>query len=131
MKKNKIVDSSNSSNLNLLCKNFRLWHLVSCITHLKHLIVLPSISFNWKLHLFIENINIHRTKLKISETIKDMEAYEKLTDSILEKILQSKKGGLEKSREILRRVQKRNLYKSVDKMDPKQSTKTDSELKVI
>lgn len=69
------------------------------------------------------------TKLKISETIKDMEAYEKLTDSILEKILQSKKGGLEKSREILRRVQKRNLYKSVDKMDPKQSTKTDSELK--
>lgn len=81
--------------------------------------------------MFIENIYIHRTKLKISETMNDMEAYEKLTDSILEKILQSKKGGLEKSKEILRRVQKRNLYKSVGKMDPKQSTKTDSELEVI
>lgn len=76
-------------------------------------------------------------KLKLSETIKDMEAYEKLTDSIFEKILQSKKIildeskkiRLEKSKEILRKVQKRKLYKFVGTMNPKRSTKTDSELK--
>lgn len=60
-----------------------------------------------------------------------MEAYEKLTDSIFEKILQSKKPGLEKSKDILRKVQKRKLYKFVGEMNPKRSTKTDSELKVI
>lgn len=68
-----------------------------------------------------------------------MEAYEKLTDSIFEKILQSKKIildeskkiRLEKSKEILRKVQKRKLYKFVGTMNPKRSTKTDSELKVI
>lgn len=68
-------------------------------------------------------------KFKLSETINDMEAYEKLTDSIFEKILQSKKPGLEKSKDILRKVQKRKLYKFVGEMNPKRSTKTDSELK--
>lgn len=68
-------------------------------------------------------------KFKLSETINDMEAYEKLTDSIFEKILQSKKPGLEKSKHILRKVQKRKLYKFVGEMNPKRSTKTDSELK--
>lgn len=74
---------------------------------------------------------LHRKKLKISETIEDMEAYEKLTDSIFEKILHSKKSGLEKSKEILRRVQTRNLYQFVGRMDPKQPIKTDFELKVL
>uniref|UniRef100_A0A8W8MK04 HD domain-containing protein n=1 Tax=Magallana gigas TaxID=29159 RepID=A0A8W8MK04_MAGGI len=70
-------------------------------------------------------------KLKISDTIEDMEAYEKLTDSIFEKILHSKKSGLEKSKEILRRVQTRNLYKFVGLKDPKQPIKTDFELKWV
>lgn len=68
-------------------------------------------------------------KLKISETIKDMEAYEKMTDSIIENILQSDDSNLKESKEILRRVQKRKLYKFVGEMDPKKSTNTASELK--
>lgn len=60
-----------------------------------------------------------------------MEAYEKMTDSIIEKILQSNDSNLKESKEILRRVQKRKLYKFVGEMDPKKSTNTASELKVI
>lgn len=81
--------------------------------------------------MLIKILIFHRKKLKISETIEDMEAYEKLTDSIFEKILHSKKSGLEKSKEILRRVQTRNLYKFVGIKDPKQPIKSDFELKVL
>lgn len=50
-----------------------------------------------------------------------MKAYEKLTDFIVEKILLSKKPDLEKSKEILRKVQERKLYKFVGKMVSKKS----------
>lgn len=46
-----------------------------------------------------------------------MEAYEKLNDSIIDKILLSKKKGLEKSKEILERVQKRELYTCVGEIN--------------
>lgn len=49
-----------------------------------------------------------------------MEAYEKLNDSIIDIILLSEKEGLEKSKEILERVQKRELYTCVGEInDPK------------
>lgn len=51
--------------------------------------------------------------------IEDMEVYEKLMDLIFEKIFYLKKSGLEKLKEILRRVQMRNLYKFVGRMDLK------------
>lgn len=71
--------------------------------------------------------------------IKDMEVYEKLMDFIFEKIFQLKKIildelkkiRLEKFKEILRKVQKRKLYKFVGIMNLKRSIKIDFELKVI
>lgn len=49
----------------------------------------------------------------LSEVVYDMEAYEKLTDSIIEKILMSEDEKLRESQKILSRVLTRNFYKCV------------------
>lgn len=46
----------------------------------------------------------------ISGTVEDMEAYEKLTDSIVDQIMWSTDKNLEKAKNILINVKKRNLY---------------------
>lgn len=51
--------------------------------------------------------------LSISETVNDMDAYEKLTDSILDRIICSTHKKLEESREILKKIKGRQLYKYV------------------
>uniref|UniRef100_A0A8C3UZ66 Deoxynucleoside triphosphate triphosphohydrolase SAMHD1 n=1 Tax=Catharus ustulatus TaxID=91951 RepID=A0A8C3UZ66_CATUS len=50
-------------------------------------------------------------KYWISTAMEDMEAYTKLTDSIYLEILHSSSQDLEEAREILRRVERRELYK--------------------
>lgn len=55
---------------------------------------------------------------KLSETVDDMEAYQKLTDFIVEQILWSTDDKLKESREILMRVQRRQLFKCVGKTRP-------------
>lgn len=54
---------------------------------------------------------------KMSDAVekRDMEAYSKITDEIFTRILYSTQDELKESREILRRVQKRSLYKFVNK----------------
>lgn len=55
---------------------------------------------------------------KLSETVDDMEAYQKLTDFIVEQILWSTDDKLKESREILMRVQRRQLFKCVGNTRP-------------
>ncbi|XP_078336253.1 deoxynucleoside triphosphate triphosphohydrolase SAMHD1-like [Crassostrea virginica] len=57
-------------------------------------------------------------KRKISETVDDMEAYQKLTDSIFDQILWSTDKKLAKAREIMMNIQKRQLYKCVGQVRP-------------
>lgn len=71
----------------------------------------------WEADDIIKITGKNEKKLKISQTVTDMEAYEKLTDFIIEKILMSKKEGLKKSKEILRKVQRRQLYTFVGEMN--------------
>lgn len=51
--------------------------------------------------------------LGISETLDDMAAYEKLTDSIVDRIICSTNDSLKESRDILMKVKRRQLYKCV------------------
>lgn len=57
--------------------------------------------------------------LEISQTLNDMDAYEKLTDSILDRIICTTDENLKKSRDILKNVKERQLYKRVGQTFPK------------
>lgn len=57
--------------------------------------------------------------LSISQTLNDMDAYEKLTDSILDRIICSTDENLNDSREILTKIQRRQLYKYVGHILPR------------
>lgn len=61
---------------------------------------------------------------KLSESVDDMEAYQKLTDYIVEHILWSTDDNLEDSRKILMKVQKRQLYKCVGHTRPPKKPET-------
>ncbi|XP_062597868.1 deoxynucleoside triphosphate triphosphohydrolase SAMHD1-like [Saccostrea cucullata] len=52
-------------------------------------------------------------EVTISETVNDMDAYQKLTDNIFQDILWSRNPSLEASRKILEKIQLRDLYKCV------------------
>ena len=56
--------------------------------------------------------------LKMSECIHDTEAYTKLTDSIFHQILYSTEPELKEAREILKRIQSRDLYKCIGQTSP-------------
>ncbi|KAF4788676.1 Deoxynucleoside triphosphate triphosphohydrolase SAMHD1 [Turdus rufiventris] len=58
-------------------------------------------------------------KYWISTAMEDMEAYTKLTDSVYLEILHSSCQDLEEAREILRRVERRELYKFLGETRPK------------
>ncbi|XP_053408076.1 deoxynucleoside triphosphate triphosphohydrolase SAMHD1-like [Mercenaria mercenaria] len=58
-------------------------------------------------------------QLKMSETIHDMEAYTKLTDTVLRTILLSSDERLEKSKDILNDIINRKLYKCVSQTQRK------------
>lgn len=74
----------------------------------------------WEANDIIKITGTNGKRFEISRTVTDMEAYEKLNDSIIDIILLSEKEGLEKSKEILERVQKRELYTCVGEInDPK------------
>lgn len=57
--------------------------------------------------------------LEISQTLNDMDAYEKLTDSILDRIICTTDENLKTSRDILKNVKERQLYKRVGQTFPK------------
>ncbi|NXU11443.1 SAMH1 triphosphohydrolase, partial [Pardalotus punctatus] len=56
---------------------------------------------------------------RISTAMEDMEAYTKLTDSIYLEILHSSRPELEEAREILRKIERRELYKCLGETKPK------------
>ncbi|XP_022802399.1 deoxynucleoside triphosphate triphosphohydrolase SAMHD1-like isoform X1 [Stylophora pistillata] len=60
-----------------------------------------------------------KKKFPISKCIDDMEAYIKLTDNVFYKILNSSEPKLEEARDILRRVQCRDLHRFIGKITVK------------
>ena len=57
-------------------------------------------------------------KMKMSEAIDDVVAYTKLTDDVILQIMRSPDENLKESREILERVQKRELYHFIGEYQP-------------
>ncbi|KAJ7331888.1 hypothetical protein JRQ81_014068 [Phrynocephalus forsythii] len=55
---------------------------------------------------------------RISTALEDMEAYTKLTDEIFLRILHSDKPELKEAREILRKIERRDLYKYLGQTQP-------------
>ncbi|XP_050395452.1 deoxynucleoside triphosphate triphosphohydrolase SAMHD1 isoform X2 [Patella vulgata] len=53
------------------------------------------------------------TPRRLSECIEDMEAYKKLDDTIFQRIMRSRKPGLQGARDLIDRIQKRQLYRCV------------------
>jgi hypothetical protein len=54
----------------------------------------------------------------VSQCVKDMEAYTKLTDSVFDLIKLDPRPELKEAQEILERVEKRQLYKCLGKTRP-------------
>uniref|UniRef100_A0A673UJM0 Deoxynucleoside triphosphate triphosphohydrolase SAMHD1 n=1 Tax=Suricata suricatta TaxID=37032 RepID=A0A673UJM0_SURSU len=72
---------------------------------------------------YIEIIGSEGKKYHISTAIDDMEAFTKLTDNIFLEILYSSDPKLDAAREILKKIECRNLYKFVGETKPKGTTK--------
>ncbi|XP_059562062.1 deoxynucleoside triphosphate triphosphohydrolase SAMHD1 isoform X2 [Myotis daubentonii] len=78
---------------------------------------------------YIEITGTEGKKYHISTAIDDMEAFTKLTDNIFLEILHSADPKLAAAREILEKIERRNLYKYVGQTQPakRRITKEDSE----
>ncbi|XP_036178206.1 deoxynucleoside triphosphate triphosphohydrolase SAMHD1 isoform X2 [Myotis myotis] len=78
---------------------------------------------------YIEITGTKGKKYHISTAIDDMEAFTKLTDNIFLEILHSDDPKLAAAREILEKIERRNLYKYVGQTQPakRRITKEDSE----
>ncbi|XP_032275339.1 deoxynucleoside triphosphate triphosphohydrolase SAMHD1 [Phoca vitulina] len=76
---------------------------------------------------YIELTGAEGKKYNISTAIDDMEAFTKLTDNIFLEILYSSDPKLDAAREILRKIEYRNLYKYVGETKPKGKTKIERE----
>ncbi|XP_022083954.1 deoxynucleoside triphosphate triphosphohydrolase SAMHD1-like isoform X1 [Acanthaster planci] len=57
---------------------------------------------------------------RMSDAIHDMVAYTKMTDDIIQQIMRSNNKNLKPSQDILKRIERRQLYKYIGKMDPKE-----------
>ena len=57
--------------------------------------------------------------LKLSQTITDMEAYTKVNDSLILRILHSSEPELEAARKILHNVECRRVYRCIGQTNPK------------
>ncbi|XP_029912428.1 deoxynucleoside triphosphate triphosphohydrolase SAMHD1-like [Myripristis murdjan] len=69
-------------------------------------------------HIKIEGSK--QKKHKLSETIDDMSAYTKLTDSVFDQILNSSDDNLKGAREILNKIVRRQIYKCLGKIPSKE-----------
>lgn len=67
---------------------------------------------------------LFRKELKISETIHDMSAYTKLNDGIFHQILYSSDERLREAREILDRLEHRELYRFIGQTKPVKQEET-------
>ncbi|XP_011364888.1 deoxynucleoside triphosphate triphosphohydrolase SAMHD1 isoform X1 [Pteropus medius] len=76
---------------------------------------------------YIEIIGAEGKKYHISTAIDDMEAFTKLTDNIFLEILYSTDPKLDEAREILKKIEHRNLYKYVGETQPVGETKINKE----
>ncbi|XP_019406296.1 PREDICTED: deoxynucleoside triphosphate triphosphohydrolase SAMHD1 isoform X2 [Crocodylus porosus] len=76
-------------------------------------------------HIQIEGSN--RKYYKISTAMEDMEAYCKLTDNIFLEILHSSRPELAEAREILYKIEQRQLYKYVGETKPKKGKEIEKE----
>ncbi|XP_070539521.1 deoxynucleoside triphosphate triphosphohydrolase SAMHD1-like [Ptychodera flava] len=64
---------------------------------------------------------------KLQDAISDMDAYQQLDDNILTLILHSNVDNLKEARQILERVQKRDIYKCVDRIPVKEDKDPEQE----
>uniref|UniRef100_A0A8C9CXY9 Deoxynucleoside triphosphate triphosphohydrolase SAMHD1 n=1 Tax=Panthera leo TaxID=9689 RepID=A0A8C9CXY9_PANLE len=76
---------------------------------------------------YIEIVGAEGKKYHISTAIDDMDAFTKLTDNIFLEILYSSDPKLDAAREILKKIECRNLYKYVGETKPKGTTKIEKE----
>uniref|UniRef100_A0ABI8AJ36 Deoxynucleoside triphosphate triphosphohydrolase SAMHD1 n=1 Tax=Felis catus TaxID=9685 RepID=A0ABI8AJ36_FELCA len=76
---------------------------------------------------YIEIVGAEGKKYHISTAIDDMDAFTKLTDNIFLEILYSSDPKLNAAREILKKIECRNLYKYVGETKPKGTTKIEKE----
>ncbi|CAG2252870.1 SAMHD1 [Mytilus edulis] len=68
-------------------------------------------------------------EVRMSEAaFKGMDAYERLTDSVVDVILMSNDEGLKRAKDLIHRIYKRQLYKVVGRTDPREEY-TDDDLK--
>ena len=61
--------------------------------------------------------------MKLSETIDHMDAYVHVTDNVFEKILHSTDPKLKKAKEILQRIERREIYQWLGKIKPTKEVK--------
>ncbi|CAC5387363.1 SAMHD1 [Mytilus coruscus] len=79
-------------------------------------------------HQVTHGIQLIKKELKMSEAFKNMHAYEKLTDSVVDVILMSQDEALKKAKDLIHRIYNRQLYKVVGCTEPKTEFK-EEELK--
>lgn len=80
---------------------------------------------------YIEIIGSQGKKYHISTAIDDMEAYTRLTDNVFLEILYSTDPKLEAAREILKKIECRNLYKYVGETQPTEKKITREDCKYL
>ncbi|XP_052063151.1 deoxynucleoside triphosphate triphosphohydrolase SAMHD1-like [Mytilus californianus] len=80
-------------------------------------------------HQVTHGIQLIGTEAKMSEAFKEMGAYEKLTDSVVDVILMSKNEELKKSKDLIHRIYTRQLYKVVGRTEPREEFKEEELLK--
>ncbi|XP_064399038.1 deoxynucleoside triphosphate triphosphohydrolase SAMHD1-like isoform X2 [Halichondria panicea] len=66
-------------------------------------------------HLYLRGVN---GSVRMSEAIHDPVAYTRLTDSVTQRILESTEPALQESRDILAKIERRELYKCVGQTAP-------------
>ena len=67
---------------------------------------------NFYIFFFIKTLNFRKDKC-LSETIDDMTAYTLVTDDVYRRILEMDDAGIQKSKEILKKILSRDVYKCV------------------
>jgi hypothetical protein len=68
------------------------------------------------------NFGTEKKPVRLSQTIDNMKAYTKVTDQVYNQILCSTGFGLKKARKLLKRIEKRNLYKFVGESRPPENS---------
>lgn len=80
-----------------------------------------SVTLDCEKPALFHNLHFRGKEVKMSDAaFKEMSAYEKLTDSIVDVILMSNDERLKKAKDLIHRIYKRQLYKVVGRTDPRE-----------